>query len=198
MSRVSTHTSTASFLDGSKEQKLKNESLLTSIGLFRPEKKAPNEPFHLPSAHRRARRTVSIMTIHPTEMCKELSKKETEITSAIERLIKPQAQIQEKILKLQRSRKKGEPVDAKLLSELETIREQSSWEIGHLTIERNDIYDDLPAVKMPDGQFEVMCKLIENDTRLIEQTLKKIEDLQVTITKAERLIDKLNSLVNGN
>ncbi|MCG7852877.1 MAG: hypothetical protein MIO92_10180, partial [Methanosarcinaceae archaeon] len=107
-----------------------------------------------------------------------------------------QDDIQEDILKLQRSKRNGEPIDENLLTELKKARKDASTEIGLLSLERTELFDDLPVIRMATGKLKVVASELEKDAQLIEETAKKIQKVSKKVQKAEELILKIISLIN--
>ena len=131
-----------------------------------------------------------------TELSAEIALRSEELKDAIDKFMNHQEDIQEDILKLQRSKRNGETIDEDHLSQLKEARKESSNEIGRLTFERTELFDDLPVIKMASGKIKVIASELEKDAELIDQTEKKIRKVTKSLQKAEKLILKIITLVN--
>ncbi len=135
------------------------------------------------------------MSNKATELSAAIALRAEEITDAIEKLMRHQDDIQEDILKLQRSKRNGDPIDETLLADLKDSREKASNEIALLSHERTELFDDLPVIKLASGKLEVIASELEKDAELIEQTAEKIRKVTESLQKAEKLILKIITLV---
>lgn len=131
-----------------------------------------------------------------TELCAEIAGLSGELKDAIDKLMNHQEDIQEDILKLQRNKRNGEEIDKVLLSQLKEARKESSKEIGLLSLERTELFDDLPVIRLATGKLKVIASELEKDAELIEQTAKRILKVTKSLQKAEKLILKIIALVN--
>ena len=131
-----------------------------------------------------------------TELCAEIAVLSEELKDAIDKLMNHQEDIQEDILKLQRNKRNGAAINEDLLSQLKEARKESSKEIGLLSLERTELFDDLPVIKLATGKLKVIASELEKDAELIEQTAKRIRKVTKSLQKAEKLILKIIALVN--
>jgi len=131
-----------------------------------------------------------------TELCAEIALCGEELKDAIEKLMDHLEDIQEDILKLQRSKRNGEAIDEDKLRKLKEVRKESSKEIGLLSLERTELFDDLPVIKLATGKIKVIASELEKEAELIEKTAKKIRKVTKSLQKAEKLILKIITLVN--
>lgn len=130
------------------------------------------------------------------ELCAEIALFSEELKDAIDKLMNHQDDIQEDILKLQRSKRNGEAIDDDLLSQLKKARKESSKEIGLLSLERTELFDDLPVIRLATGKLKVIASELEKDAELIEQTAKRIRKVTKSLQKAEKLILEIVALVD--
>ena len=131
-----------------------------------------------------------------TELCAEIAGLSGELKDAIDKLMNHQEDIQEDILKLQRNKRNGAAINEDLLSQLKEARKESSKEIGLLSLERTELFDDLPVIRLATGKLKVIASELEKDAELIEQTAKRILKVTKSLQKAEKLILKIIALVN--
>lgn len=130
-----------------------------------------------------------------TELSAEIALQSEELRDAINKLMNHQEDIQEDILKLQRSKRNGEAIDEKLLKQLKKARKDSSREIGLLSLERTELFDDLPVIRLATGKIKVIASELKKDAELIKQTSEKIRKVTKSLKKAEKLILKIIALV---
>jgi hypothetical protein len=130
------------------------------------------------------------------ELCAEIALFSEELKDAIDKLMNHQDDIQEDILKLQRSKRNGEAIDDDLLSQLKKARKESSKEIGLLSLERTELFDDLPVIRLATGKLKVIASELEKDAELIEQTARRIHKVTKSLQKAEKLILEIVALVD--
>jgi len=131
----------------------------------------------------------------PADLCEEISLREREIEEAIDKLMKHQDEIEESILKLQRKKRKGESFDEGLLADLKGVRKQADNEIGSLSQERTELFNDLPTIKEASGKLKVVASELEEDAKLVERAAEKIQEVTQKIQKAEELILKIVSVL---
>ena len=130
------------------------------------------------------------------ELCAEIAGLSEELKDAIDKLMNHQEDIQEDILKLQRNKRNGAAINEDLLSQLKQARKESSKEIGLLSLERTELFDDLPVIRLAPGKLKVIASELEKDAELIEKTAKRIRKVTKSLQKAEKLILKIIALVN--
>jgi hypothetical protein len=136
-----------------------------------------------------------IMSTDAKELSAKISLFAEEISVAIERLFRQQDDILEDILLLKRRERDGETIDENHLQELLNKRKQASNQIGLLSLERTELFDDLPVIRLASGKLKVIASELEKDAKLIEETQKKIERATQAIQSAESLILSIISLV---
>jgi len=135
------------------------------------------------------------MATSAKELSTQITLRAEELTQLIERLLSHQNDIQEDILKLQISKRKGDQIDEDLLAGLKKARKDASTEIGLLALERTELFDDLPVIRLASGKLKVMASELEKDAALIEETAEKIKRVTKVVQKAEKLVVKIISLV---
>ena len=135
------------------------------------------------------------MATSAKDLSTQITLRAEEITQLIERLLSHQNDIQEDILKLQIGKRNGEPIDEDLLAELKKVRKDASTEIGLLALERTELFDDLPVIRLASGKLKVIASELERDAALIEETAEKIKRVTKVVQKAEKLAVKIISLV---
>lgn len=136
-----------------------------------------------------------IMSTEAKKLSALISLRAEEISVAIERLMRQQDDILEDILVLKRKERDGETIDENHLQELMDTRKQASNQIGILSLERTELFDDLPVIRLASGKLKVLASELEKDAKLIEETKNKIERATQTIQTAETLILKVIDLV---
>lgn len=129
------------------------------------------------------------------ELSAEIVLRNEELKDAIEKLMSQQEDIQEDILTLQSKKRNGEAIDENHLSELKAARKESSDEIGLLALERTELFDDLPVIRLATGKIKVIAAELEKDADLIKQTAQKLRKVTKILQKAEKLILKIIGLV---
>lgn len=131
----------------------------------------------------------------PADLCKEISLRALELEKTIAKLMKHQNEVEEHILELQRKKRKGEPIDEKLLADLKKVRKEAGNEIGLLSSERAELFNDLPTIEEATGELKVVASELEKDANLVEKAAEKIQEATKKIQKAEKLIPKIISFI---
>lgn len=135
------------------------------------------------------------MLTQAKELSAMISLRAEEISIAIERLLTQQDDILEDILILKRKERDGETIDENHLQELMDRRKQGSNQIGLLSLERTELFDDLPVIRLSSGKLKVIAAELEKDALLIEETKNKIERATEAVKTAETLILNIIDLV---
>ncbi len=116
-------------------------------------------------------------------MSEEISLREREIEEAIDKLMKHQDEIEEECFET--STKEKESVsDEGTLADLKGVRKQADNEIGSLSQERTELFNDLPTMKEAYGELKVVASELEEDAKLVERAAEKIQEVTQKIQKA--------------
>ncbi len=135
------------------------------------------------------------MSTEAKELSAIISLRADELLVVIDRLIKQMDDIQEDILVLKGKERDGETIDENHLQELKDRRKQASNQIRLLSLERTELFDDLPVIRLASGKLKVIAAELEKNALLIEETKNKIERATEAIKTAETLILNIIDLV---
>lgn len=118
-----------------------------------------------------------------------------QIRDQIDKLVDRQDDLQDDILTLQRRKREGEDIDAKLLKDLKKARNDAGRLVGTLAIERTELLDDLPVIRTATGQIKIVAADLANDAALIEDVKARVQKATKVLQKAEKLIVKIVGLI---
>lgn len=130
------------------------------------------------------------------DLAAEIARCNDKLKEAIDKLMDQQEDIQEDILKLQTDKRNGVAIKEKDLSALKAARKDASTEIGLLSFERTELFDDLPVIRMATGKIKIIVDELEKDANLIKRTEQKLRKVTKMLQKAEKLILKIIGLVH--
>jgi chaperonin cofactor prefoldin len=132
------------------------------------------------------------MSQTPEELCAEVERRNSELTTKIGDLLKQQGKLQAEIGRLQR---KKDPADKPRITELKKARDDATSMIGVLAATRTDLLDGLPVVADAAGELDVIAAELAEDAKLIERVAKRLEKVTKVIQRAEKVIVKIISLL---
>lgn len=137
------------------------------------------------------------MPENATELSAAISLRSEELKEEIKKLMDRQEDVQEDILELQRRKRSGQDIDETRLTQLKEVRKEASQMIGLLALERTELLDDLPVIRLATGKLKVVASELEEDAALIDQAAEKLKRATEALERAEKVLVKVISLVGG-
>lgn len=132
------------------------------------------------------------MSQTPEELSAEIERRNKELTTKIDDLLKQQVKQQAEIGQLQR---KKNPADKPRITELKKARDDATTMIGVLAATRTELLDGLPVVTDAAGELDVVAAELAKDAKLIERVANRLKKVTETIQKAEKMIVKIISFL---
>ncbi len=114
-----------------------------------------------------------------------------QITNTINELIAGQDDISDDILELQMRKGDGKAIDEALLKRLVEARKAAATEIGVLAMERTELLDDVPIIRLATGRIKVVTEKLDKDAELIKRTEEKLKRVTKAIENAEKVLGVL-------
>lgn len=132
------------------------------------------------------------MSKTPAELAADIERRNAELTTKIDDLLKQQVKLQAEISQLQRKKNQA---DRPRIAELKATRKDATTMIGVLAATRTELLDGLPIITDAAGELDVVAEELAKDAKLIKRAAQRLKKIAETIQKAEKLVVKIISIL---